>query len=94
MALCFALMTNTKKSISALEMQRQLGHKRYEPIWAMMHKIRLTMGNRDERYKLDELVGLDDAFFKTHSDEDKGDNKPGRGTTKNSNVLLMCRLDS
>lgn len=89
-----ALMTNTKKSISALEMQRQLGHKRYEPIWAMMHKIRLTMGNRDERYKLEELVEIDDAFFKTYSDENKGENKPGRGTTSNSNVLVMCRVDS
>jgi transposase-like zinc ribbon protein len=42
------LMTATKKSISALEMQRQLGHKYYEPIWAMMHKIRRVMSERDE----------------------------------------------
>ncbi|MBN2730181.1 MAG: IS1595 family transposase [Bacteroidales bacterium] len=42
-------MTLTKKSFSALEMQRILGHKRYEPIWAMMHKIRASIGQFDEK---------------------------------------------
>ena len=46
------LMTATKKTFSALEMQRQLGHKRYQPIWEMMHKLRSVMGIRDDRYKL------------------------------------------
>ena len=40
-------MSYSKKGISALEMQRQLEHKFYEPIWAMMHKIRVSMGKRD-----------------------------------------------
>lgn len=31
------LLTATKKSISAAELQRQLGHKRYQPFWDMMH---------------------------------------------------------
>ncbi len=35
----FFIMTSTKKGISAKEMQRQLNLKRYEPVWAMMHKI-------------------------------------------------------
>jgi len=39
-----ALMSMTKKGMSAMELQKQLSHKRYEPIWAMMHKIRLAMG--------------------------------------------------
>ena len=45
-----SMMTSIKKSISAKEMQRQLGHSRYEPIWAMMHKIRAAMGKHDEKY--------------------------------------------
>src|SRR5215211_833476 len=32
---CIHLMTSVKKSFSALEMQRQLGLKRYEPVWYM-----------------------------------------------------------
>lgn len=34
------LLTATKKRISAAELQRLLGHKRYQPIWEMMHKLR------------------------------------------------------
>ena len=41
------LSTSTKKSFSAKEIQRQIGHNRYEPIWAMLHKIRSVMGLRD-----------------------------------------------
>ena len=78
------LMTMTKKGISAVEVQRQLGHKRYEPIWAMMHKIRSVMGLRDDKYELDGVVELDDAFFKTHSDKEKED------TTKRLNCILRC----
>jgi hypothetical protein len=90
-----AMMTSVKKSISALEMQRQLGHKRYEPVWAMMHKIRVAMGNRDERYKLDGLIEVDDAFFRSYnSGQSEAENKPGRGTTEHSNVLVMCKVDS
>ena len=33
------LLTATKKSFSAKEIQRQLGHKYYHPIWHMMHKL-------------------------------------------------------
>ncbi len=43
------LMSSTKKSFSNYEIQRQLGHKRYEPIWSMIHKIRVEMGRRDNK---------------------------------------------
>ncbi len=85
------LMTMTKKSISALEMQRQLGHKRYEPIWAMQHKIRIAMGNRENKYTLKEMVEMDDGFFVSHDKEDKN-NKRGRGSSKQSKVLVMTEV--
>ena len=88
------LMTMTKKGISAVEVQRQLGHKRYEPIWAMMHKIRSVMGLRDDKYELEGVVELDDAFFKTHSDKEKEDTtKRGRGSQNQSKVLVMAKVD-
>src|SRR5690554_6732586 len=59
------LMTNSKKDISAYQIQRELGHKRYEPIWAMMHKIRKSMGKRDTRYLLTGEVEVDEGFFET-----------------------------
>ncbi len=57
------LMTSTKKAFSALEMQRQLGLKRYEPVWYMMQKVRVTMGKRDAKYKLKGHIETDDAYF-------------------------------
>ena len=88
------LMTMTKKGISAKEMQRQLDHKRYEPIWLMMHKLRVMMGMRDDNYDLESVVELDDAFFKTHSEEkDESPTKRGRGSQKRSKVLVMAKIE-
>ena len=50
--LAIHLITSTKKSFSALELQRQLGTSWYQTIWEMMHKIRGIMGKRDSQYKL------------------------------------------
>jgi hypothetical protein len=78
------LLASTKKSFSAKEVQRQLGHKRYAPIWHMMHKLRLSMGKRDEEYILAGAIELDDGFFTTEiPEENKGEKlKRGRGRQK------------
>ena len=84
------LLTSTKKTFSALEIQRQLNHKSYETIWAMLHKIREAMGKRDSRYKLTEYIELDDGFFETVDPETKDeDRKRGRGSQKQSKVLVL-----
>ena len=67
-----AYLSNTKKSISALELQRQLGHKRYEPIWAMLQKLRTIMGYRDSQYQLEEEIELDEGFFEAPSRSNRG----------------------
>ena len=99
--LCIELMTLSKKSFSALEMQRMLGHKRYEPIWLMMHKIRRVMSKRDEKYKLNGCIEFDEGFFErvdnkdvidTLSKEDNQDPTPkkrGRGSERQAKVLVM-----
>jgi hypothetical protein len=46
------LLSTTKKGFSSKEIQRQLGLKRYEPVWAMVHKLRKAMGDCDDRYTL------------------------------------------
>ena len=85
------LLTSTKKSLSALELQRQLGHKFYEPIWTMLHKLRLVMGERDKQYKLSGQIELDEGFFSTSIlSENKGKPlKRGRGSQKKTKVLVM-----
>ncbi len=68
------LLSLTKKGFSAAEVQRLIGYKRYEPIRLMMQKIRMSMGQRDEKYQLDGYVEMDEGFFEGHrkKDEDNG----------------------
>lgn len=39
------LMTTDKRGVSALLLQRQLGLRRYETAWMMLHKFRRAMAN-------------------------------------------------
>lgn len=83
------LMTATKKGFSASEIQRQLGKKRYEPIWRAMHKLRVAMGQRDDRYSLEDMIEIDDAFFETETTaKEKQDLKRGRGSKKQTQALV------
>ena len=85
------LLTSTKKSFSALELQRQLGHSCYEPIWEMLHKLREVMGRRDGEYELSGVIELDEGFFTTFKTEEEKDKplKRGRRSQKKSKVLVM-----
>ena len=84
-------MSFNKKGISALEMRRQLGHKFYEPIWAMMHKIRVSMGKRDDLYNLEDMVEFDEGYFSVEtSEKDKANLKRGRGSQQQMNVAVMA----
>ena len=87
-------LTATKKTISASEMQRQLGHKRYQPIWEMMHKLRSVMGQRDGKYKLSGTIELDEGYFTTDSPlEEDEPLKPGIGSQRKSKVLMMVESE-
>jgi hypothetical protein len=103
--ICIELMTISKKSFSALEMQRMIGHKRYEPIWLMMHKIRRVMSKRDDKYQLDGCLEFDEGFFervdnkniieenKNKTEEEKDKNKRGRGSQRQAKVLVMVESE-
>ena len=85
------LMTATKKNIAALEMQRQIGHRYYEPIWAMLHKLRRVMANRDEKYQLTGDVELDEAFFVVNDPRDPDQPlKRGAGSERQAKVVVMA----
>ena len=85
------LLTSTKKSFSVAELQRQLGHKRYQPIWEMVCKLCDAMGKRDNLYQLTGEVELDNAFITTLIPEDQKVKplKRGIGSKKQSNVVVM-----
>jgi len=85
------LMSTTKKGFSAKEMQRQLGLKRYEPVWAMVHKLRKAMGKRDARYTLEGMIEMDEGYFTVESTEiEQGKGKRGRGAAGKQNVLVSA----
>jgi predicted nucleic-acid-binding Zn-ribbon protein len=88
---CMFLMGATKKGFSAQEIQRQLGLKRYEPVWAMVHKLRRAMGNRDARYTLEGMIEMDEGYFTVGSGEvEKARGKRGRGAAGKRNVMVMA----
>jgi len=64
------LMIVAKKEFSALEMQRLIGHKRYEPIWYIMHKICRVTGSQDDRYQLSGHIKIDEGFFNGVDDKE------------------------
>jgi DNA-directed RNA polymerase subunit RPC12/RpoP len=86
------LLSSTKKSLSAQELQRQLGHKRYHPIWHMVHKLRIAMGKRDGEYVLAGRIELDEGFFSTITPPEKRNEplKRGHGSQKKTKVLVMA----
>lgn len=99
--LAFYIISNTKKPISALELQKLIGHKFYEPVWFMLHKIRIMMGKRDKEYTLSGVIEMDESFVQTaKSKETKAELatrltnrivvKRGKGTAK-SMVLIMVQ---
>jgi len=89
------LLTSTKKSFSAKELQRQLGHNRYQPIWHMLHKLREAMGKRDGEYILAGRIELDEGYFSTETPKEEKHKplKRGRGSQRKSKVIVMAESE-
>ncbi|MBI2500439.1 MAG: IS1595 family transposase [Deltaproteobacteria bacterium] len=63
--------TQGKRGISALELKRQLSMRSYGTTWAMLHKIRRSLQERDDQYKLKDLIELDGAKFGKRESENQ-----------------------
>jgi len=87
--LAFIFMSFTKKGISACELQRQLGYKKYDTIWYLMHRIRTAMGNRDKQYTLEGMIEFDEAYFEKATSENIKLMR-GKGSHKQKNVAVMA----
>lgn len=85
------LLSATKKGFSSKEIQKQLGLKRYEPVWAMVHKLRKAMGNRDAKYTLEDMIEMDEGYFTVEASEiEKSNGGRGRGAAGKTNVAIMA----
>jgi transposase-like protein len=67
------LVTTDKRGISAVQLQKQLGIRRYETAFNMLHKLRAAMVNPD-RVPLSGTVEVDETYI---GGPERG--KPGRG---------------
>lgn len=72
--LAIYLLTQPKKSISALELKRQIGVN-YDTAWSLKHKLMQVMYERQQQKKLSGHIELDDAYL---GGEKSG--KRGRGS--------------
>ncbi len=64
-----AFLNITRKKISALEVQKEFGHKRYEPIWGMLKKIKNTPKKNTHIYELSHYMKMDEIFFVLRDNE-------------------------
>jgi hypothetical protein len=84
-------LSTTKKGFSSKEIQHQLGLKRYEPVWAMVHKLSKAMGQRDNRYTLEGMIEADEGYFAIEAAAHKHKTqKAGRGSKTKNNVMIMA----
>ena len=80
----------TKKGFSTLEIQRQMGHKRYQPVWEMVHKLRAAMGKRDDMYTLDDMIEFDEGHFEVERKNPSQPLKRGKGSQRQRDVAVMA----
>lgn len=85
------LVTVSKRGISAKELQRQISVT-YKTAWYMLKRIRAAMTNADEKYQLEGIVTIDEAYFSGKDDDEGQPKKRGRGSSK-SKVIIAVSLN-
>ena len=83
--LAFHLMCSSKKGISALQLQRNLGLGSYKTAWHMAHRIRLAMREEPLAGMLRGTVETDETYVGGKSRE----GRRGRGSERKTPVLAL-----
>jgi transposase-like protein len=98
--MAFAILCSSKKGVSALQLQRQLGLGSYRTAWHLCHRIRFAMSQNPLKGLLDGVVMVDESYIggtpKNFSNAKKRElaktkGKTGRGTDKQPIVALVER---
>jgi transposase-like protein len=87
--LAFHLMCSSKKGVSALQLQRNLGLGSYKSAWHLAHRIRLAMKAEPLVSLLRGTVEVDETYV---GGKTKG-GKRGRGSEKKTAVLALIERD-
>lgn len=60
-AICYIM--HGKRGVSTLELQNEFEMKSYGTTWTLHHKVREALRQRNEKYKLKNIIELDGAVF-------------------------------
>ena len=86
------LITQSKNSISSLELSRQLGVK-YDSAWLMRQKLNAVMQSDEESRKLDGRIEMDDAVLGGEKGELEGGKRGRGGPNKIPFVVAVATSD-
>ena len=94
--IAFHLMTSSKKGVSALQIQRNLGLGSYRSAWHLAHRIRLAMNTSEFKSLLKGTVEVDETYVggkprKGNRGNSEIKSKRGRGTKKVPVLALVER---
>lgn len=91
--MAFAILCSSKKGVSALQLQRQLGLGSYRSAWHMAHRIRHAMSKEPLAGLLSGTVEVDETYVggKPRKQHGQPKAKRGRGTKKVPVVALVER---
>jgi len=91
--MAFAILCSSKKGVSALQLQRQLGLGSYRTAWHLCHRIRSAMGKEPFAGLLKGTVEVDETYVGGKPRQKHGQPKPkkGRGTKKVAVIALVER---
>lgn len=87
----FHLMCSSKKGISALQLQRELGLGSYQTAWHMAHRIRYAMHAGSLTAPLSGDVEVDETYVGGKPRKGGKKSKSGRGTKKQPVMALVER---
>jgi transposase-like protein len=77
-------MSYDKKGISAMQLAKEIGVC-YTTAWMIGHKIRKGMEDRDQRYKLNGIIEIDEGYV---GGAESGEEHSGRGAEDKSVVVV------
>lgn len=89
--MAFHMMCASKKGVSALQLQRNLGLGSYRTAWHMAHRIRLAMKCEPLAGAMNGIVEVDEAYVGGKPRPGTGPHKRGRGTKKAPILVLVER---
>jgi transposase-like protein len=89
--MAFSIMCSSKKGVSALQLQRQLGLGSYRSAWHLAHRIRHAMQQEPLAGLLAGTVEVDECYVGGRPKRGQGRKHTGRGTLKTPIVALVER---